>query len=455
MSVFTFNDPRLANLFWMDIHTVPPVIRDKMYDLQNRCSYIMPPMSCMNCDTRAVFYVRDASTIETKDVKLIAKDISSYLIYTEVPDMNAVELFVGACTDNEYAVNVLIYAVVSNTSYKYAWVALKPQMSFFRETVEYLVANQFQQPQLTDETYASEPLEYDVIALLLDKSDPMVREDEVDRALELQFKYESGVKSCLFKVVIPEKVTSVLKQYLNKQTEVAGNFVIRSYVLERTDTGDYEPVAYLGFPTNTLTGGETEAVQAPTGNFNFHTHPYHCYTKYNCTLGWPSDQDMASIPWHRDMGNIIHFVVTIEGIYSIQFTPEFGLYIDSMKKKDYINYDTCRGQFYNAVLKFFQPFNDVRQFPKHVDPHTILLQYLDRVNSISVKEVIKATAVSSECHWLVPETDFTLYSVTYLSWSDISQDGGFSVYSKNILSMDRSCLPSIVDEAGKIGEEFI
>jgi len=255
--------------------------------------------------------------------------------------------------------------------------------------------------------------------------------------------------------VLPKKVTDVLKSYLSKQTEVAGNFVIRAYVLEKTDTGDYEPVAYLGFPTNTLTGGDTEAVQSPTGNFNFHTHPHHCYTKYNCTLGWPSDQDVASIPWHRDMGNIMHFVITVEGIYSIQFTPEFGLYIDNMKKEDYINYDTCRDQLYNSVLSFFKPFNDVRQFPKHVDPHTILLQYLERVNSITIREVIKSTNISSECHWLVLLSDFPLYSVAYASWDQISQDSGFSVYSKNVLSMNRSCLPSIVEEAGKIGDEFI
>lgn len=455
MSVFTFSDPQLENLFWMDIQTVPSIIRTKMYDMERQCSYIMPPMSCMNCDTRAVFYVKDASTIKTQDLQIVSQSISSYLIYTEVPDMDAVELFVGACPNNEYTVNVLIYAVVTSTPYNYVWVALKPLMNFFRETVEYLVENKFQQPQLTNETYAGEPLQYDVIALLLDKSDLMVREDEVDRAMELKFKYDAGVKSCLFKVVLPEKVAIALKQYLTKPTEVGGNFVVRSYVLERTDTGDYEPVAYLGFPTNTLAGGDTESVLTPTGNFNFHTHPYHCYTKYNCTLGWPSGQDMAGIPWHRDRGNIIHFVITIEGIYSIQFTPEFGLYIDSMKKRDYINYDTCREQFYKSVLKFFQPFDNVREFPKHVDPHTILLQYLDRVNSISVKEVIKATAVSSECHWLVPESDFTLYSVSYMSWSDISRDGEFSVYSKNILSMDRPCLPSITEEVGKIGEEFI
>lgn len=455
MSVNTFSDPQLANLFWMNIQSVPPPIRTKMYELEHKCSYIIPPMSCMNCETYAMFYVDNAKTLGTKDVQLVSKEISSYLIYTDVPDRDAVEVFVGACPDNEYTINVLIYAVVTNTQHNYVWVALKPEMSFFRETVEYLVENKFQQPQLTDETYASEPIKYDVIALLLDKTDPMVREDELEQVLELKFKYDSGMKRCLFKVVLPQKVTDVLKSYLNKPTEVGGNFVIRAYVLEKTDTGDYEPVAYLGFPTNTLTGGDTEAVQSPTGNFNFHTHPYHCYTKYNCTLGWPSDQDMASIPWHRDMGNIMHFVITVEGIYSIQFTPEFGLYIDSMKKGDYINYDTCRAQLYNSVLAFFKPFNDVRQFPKNVDPHTILLQYLERVNSITIREVIKNTNITSECHWLVPQTDFPLYSVAYATWEKISQDSGFHVYSKNILSMNRPCLPSIVEEAGKIGDELI
>jgi hypothetical protein len=451
----TFSDPQLSNLFWMDIQAVPQPIRAKMYDLERKCNYITPPMSCMNCDTRVVFYVDNVETLHTKDEYKVADAIVSYLVYTEVPDMDAVEIFVGVCPDNGHTINVLIYAVVMHTSYDNVWVGLKPDMSYFKETVRYLVENKFQQAQLTNETYAHEPLDYDVVALVLDKTDSMAHPDEVDRALKLQFKYKSGLKSCMFKVVIPEKVTDALKPYLSKPTELGGNFVIRSYILERTETGDYEPVAYLGFPTNTLVGGESETVSPPYGNFNFHTHPYHCYVKYNCALGWPSHQDMASIPAHRDMGNIMHFVVTIEGIYSIQFTSEFGLYIDSMRKKDYINYDICRYKLYKTIVGFFAPFNNIRAFIERADPHTVLLQYLERVNSVTIKEVIDSAPVSSECNWLVPETDFALYSVKHMSWTEISQEGSFNVYSKNIISMDRPCLPSILEEAGKIGEELI
>lgn len=451
----TFRDPELSNLFWMDIQAVPQPIRVKMYELENKCNYITPPMSCMVCDTQVVFYVKDAETVHTKDEYKIANNIISYLTYTELPEMDAVELFVGACPDNGYTINVLIYSVVSTTPYNNVWIGIKPETSYFKDIVNYLIDNKFQNPQLTNETYAQEPLNYDVVSLVLDKTDIMVRKDEVQRALELQYKYESGMKSCIFKVVIPEKTCLLIKSYLTKPTEVGGNLVIRSYILEKTENGDYQPVAYLGFPTNTLIVGQYEEVTPPSGNFNFHTHPYHCYAKYNCTLGWPSNGDMASIPAHRDMGNIIHFVVTIEGIYSIQFTPEFGLYIDNMRKKDYINYSTCRLEFYNSITKFFQPFNNIRVFPKDIDPHLILLQYLERVNSVKIGEVISAKPISSDCHWLIPETNFTLYSVSYMSWKDISHEGAFSVYSKNIISMDRPCLPSISEEAGKIGDELI
>ena len=76
--------------------------------------------------------------------------------------------------------------------------------------------------------------------------------------------------------------------------------------------------------------GEYESVPTPSSSYTFHTHPISLYKKYNVLIGTPSGQDCGMFLWNAlgDKKNAIpltdiakcHFVISVEGIYSIELS---------------------------------------------------------------------------------------------------------------------------------------
>ena len=58
--------------------------------------------------------------------------------------------------------------------------------------------------------------------------------------------------------------------------------------------------------------------------YTFHTHPKDAYILYNTELGFPSKGDFGVyLESFIKFNNLIHFVITLEGIYSITINPYF------------------------------------------------------------------------------------------------------------------------------------
>lgn len=423
------------------------------------CPYVKPPMECMNCETRVMFYApnvrqfivnRGGQSLSAQDVLAILDanySVNSFIFYTYIEDRDILEVFVGGCRNSAFAVQVMLTVVANESTAQSIWVAINPETPFFDEIVKHLVDNGFQDAKLTATTIAGEQMDKQAVSLLLDKDDAVVRPEEFAAAIGMRDKALAYTKICKFKVVVPSNVLDKIRTYLSEQKEYAGSLIITSYALSSED-GETIPVARLGFPIATETRGMFEAVIPPTSLFNFHTHPEHCYIKYGCVLGWPSNGDMRAVTYMRDGGNIIHFVVSVEGVYSIQVTPDFGAYLDRMRSQDFINYDECRSQFGQAVEHFFSPFNRKRV----EQSSTLLNEYMTRINNVSIGEIV-ATAGKSHCHWLEPHYDFKIYNVLYSSWDFIAQDRGFVVMVNNSISPRDDCPPSINAEVDLIDSQ--
>ena len=72
---------------------------------------------------------------------------------------------------------------------------------------------------------------------------------------------------------------------------------------------------------STIVKGRGASVKAPETIVNYHTHPRNCYLNEQVIWGWPSGEDMRESILFGLRGNIIHFVLALEGIYTIQVNP--------------------------------------------------------------------------------------------------------------------------------------
>jgi len=105
------------------------------------------------------------------------------------------------------------------------------------------------------------------------------------------------------------------KATLNKdgtmsQKECSGSFKINSI----TDN-----TVELVIDKKSIMFGIEENVDAVHNRYNFHTHTVGCYENHRVVNGWPSAQDytgFVNLKGHT----IIHFVITLEGIYTISYS---------------------------------------------------------------------------------------------------------------------------------------
>ena len=67
--------------------------------------------------------------------------------------------------------------------------------------------------------------------------------------------------------------------------------------------------------------GASDSVQAPEGIANFHTHPISCYVGEGTVWGWPSGEDIRETFLFGMKGSVVHLVLAIEGVYSLQINP--------------------------------------------------------------------------------------------------------------------------------------
>ena len=74
---------------------------------------------------------------------------------------------------------------------------------------------------------------------------------------------------------------------------------------------------------NNLKHGEDDHVEIEQSLISFHTHPTESYNKYNVTNGWPSHSDYCSFLLQGNRDSLLHFVISLEGLYILSFSKEW------------------------------------------------------------------------------------------------------------------------------------
>lgn len=112
-----------------------------------------------------------------------------------------------------------------------------------------------------------------------------------------------------------------------------------------------------------------------TGQYQVHSHPSICYSKYNCSTGWPSSMDYMAV---FNTNTILHMVESMEGTYTIQITPEArGHYLSlpphrQIKFKELLNNQTKEYEKYrHKYFPILQIYSSHSNFYKELDRNNI------------------------------------------------------------------------------------
>lgn len=147
---------------------------------------------------------------------------------------------------------------------------------------------------------------------------------------------------------IPSGIFQPLIPKLFKNKEFSGNLILGQ-------DHNKEPILKLG----QIKSGHTASVKVENGICNFHTHPYFCYTGMgepdDATIwGWPSGEDIRETLVFALRGNLIHLVITLEGIYSIEVNP----YIIQILKE--IQDSNIKGYIISFIEHYFKATHGFR-----------------------------------------------------------------------------------------------
>ena len=121
-----------------------------------------------------------------------------------------------------------------------------------------------------------------------------------------------------------------------EQKEVFGTFNI---IHTKMSEGDV--VHVLKLDMKSIIYGDDDQIHAPPSLYNFHSHPFQAYLKYKVNYGVPSVSDYIAVyTMSRYHNSIVHFVASLEGLYTLSVNPESKLFtLDKKHVEDFITYN--------------------------------------------------------------------------------------------------------------------
>ena len=129
----------------------------------------------------------------------------------------------------------------------------------------------------------------------------MVRRKKGDISLKIYKK----------KIDLTKVTKDTFKRLLNKKYEVSGKLL---------PTGNHT----FNVDKKSIKNGGKDEADIVEYMYTFHTHPKQAYILYNTELGFPSKGDFeVYLESYLKFDNLIHLVVTLEGIYSLTINPFF------------------------------------------------------------------------------------------------------------------------------------
>lgn len=235
----------------------------------------------------------------------------------------------------------------------------------------------------------------------------------------------SSLKSnvLIIDMFIPKVVATTLSKCLKEINEASGILSIVKYI----NNG----VALIGLNSDNIQSGDEGSVALPDkySPFVFHTHPDHITREFKAFISWPSGQDMmvVTLSFLQFRDQLVHFVASPEGLWSIHITPEFQRLLVTLRTK---NSYPCSQSILDAIHKVFTQFESPRLAKEieAIDRYNISGQYLSATKNYKLSNLIAdVPQLRQDCNSEVSD-DAQLFNVSLIKWKHFSKTGDEGVY---------------------------
>lgn len=235
----------------------------------------------------------------------------------------------------------------------------------------------------------------------------------------------SSLKSnvLLINMFIPKVVATTLSKCIKEINEASGNLSIVKYI-----NGG---IALIGLNSDNIKSGDEGSVHLPDkySPFVFHTHPDHITREFKAFISWPSGQDMmvVALSFLQFRDQLVHFVASPEGLWSIHVTPEFQKLLIHLRNK---NSYKCSQSILDAIHKVFTKFESPRSALEieAINRYNIGGQYLSATKNYKLSNLVNDVPQLNEDCKSEASDDAQLFNVSLIKWKRFSESSDEGVY---------------------------
>lgn len=239
------------------------------------------------------------------------------------------------------------------------------------------------------------------------------------RSVVTSLKYSTKV--LILNIFIPKVVANTLSKCIKEINEASGILSIVKYI----ENG----VALIGLNSDNINSGDEGSVSLPDkySPLVFHTHPDHITREFKAFISWPSGQDMmvVALSFLQFRDQLVHFVASPEGLWSIHITPEFQKLLVQLRTKNSL---FCSQNLLAAIHKVFTKFENPRLSLEieAINRYNIGNQYLTATKNYKLSNLF---ADVPELHQICKSDisqDSRLFNVSLIKWkrfSETSEEG--------------------------------
>lgn len=223
---------------------------------------------------------------------------------------------------------------------------------------------------------------------------------------------------------IPKVVALTLSKCIKEINEAAGNLSIVKYI----ENG----VAVIGLNSDNITSSGGEGFVDLPEKYSplvFHTHPDHITREFKAFISWPSGQDMmlVALSYLQFRDQLVHFVVSPEGLWAIHAAPRFQKLLIELRDKNSVDCSTKLLEAINTVFTKFEVQRSSTQV-EAIDRYDIGWQYLSATKNYRMSSLFKdVPELTRECKAEISD-DTRLFNVSLIKWRRFSQTSDNGVY---------------------------
>lgn len=396
-------------------------------------------------------------------------------IYCEIYD------FCDSSSYSEKYAEILFTNFIKNfedKGIKNFWIGILQDATFVSRIKLYILNNYFGIPVITNKTLDSKVIfERRFVSLTSnDESYFRNRDEDIKKCIELKYKLETE-RLCDLNIFFHKNVTDYLYSLTRQNVETSGfltfssvgkysgknclNAEINPMFIKCGKTLSVSTCNHIASCLNIDEDDYRDMYSYDSENYVFfHVHTYRTYEVNRLRINHYSPADIGVSLYHFDENVRKHYIISLEGIYSLEPTKEYKKFITEFKNSEYdIHYKVGVSTIiHENISKLFNNFLNISEFSNE---EVKLSEYFKFVNDITLnskffienkiegyEEYIKFI----ETLFKKEEIDFIkIFKIKFFSWDDIHEKSGFI----DTLLVDKCNVIKDKDISHKISEEKI